>query len=97
MHRALIIKIGKDKYKIIPSGKYFVNTATPVGDPADFYELKPNGGKKLIEPLAFIRERKVEHYKYLVYDYARKDWTVSKNAPKSFLDFCSKVENNVFV
>lgn len=50
----LIISSGQGKEKRIPAGKWFINRGTPVGEPADFYEVKPYGGRKLIDPRTIL-------------------------------------------
>lgn len=83
MKKSVVVKIGKDKYKIIPPNKYFVNRNTPLGDDSNYYEIKPYNGRKYIEPLLFITEDgKVEHYKYLSFDYTKGEWG-PKNVTKS--------------
>jgi hypothetical protein len=63
----IIIKIGKDKYKVLNVNQYMTDRNTPIGDPADYYEKKPFGGLKQVEPLAFINNGKIEYYKYQVF------------------------------
>ena len=35
--------------RLIKSGKWFINQHTPVGEDAELYEIKPHGGKKLLD------------------------------------------------
>lgn len=35
--------------KQIPAGQWYVNRNTPVGEPADFYAVRPYGGMKPID------------------------------------------------
>ncbi len=36
-------------YRIIKSGNWWINQHTPVGEPAELWERKPYGGKKLLD------------------------------------------------
>jgi len=89
----VIVKRGKDKYKIIDEKKLIINRNTPVGEDADFYEKKPYGGKKMIDPLVIIGEYGIEHTKYKVFDYEKNKWVISERCPKSLIEFIKNNEN----
>lgn len=36
-------------FRLIKAGKWWINQNTPVGEPADLWEVKPFGGKKLLD------------------------------------------------
>ena len=83
MNDSLIVRSGKDKYKVLSADKYIINRNTPVGESPDYYEKKPYGGKKPIEPLAAITKTgKIFHIKYLAFNYEKGEWE-PKNVPAS--------------
>lgn len=43
------------KLKLIPEAKTIVNKNTPVGEPADYYEIKPYNGKKPIHIVGILQ------------------------------------------
>ena len=45
----LIYQNKNGKTREIPSNKYFINRRTSVGEDAELYEIKPYGGKKLLD------------------------------------------------
>jgi len=45
----LVLKGRSGKERKIKPGKWWVNGNTPVGEDAELWEVKPYGGKKLIE------------------------------------------------
>lgn len=47
MKEALLIR-HRRKLKLLKPNKWFVNRNTPVGEPADLYEMKPYDGKRYI-------------------------------------------------
>ena len=46
--------VRKFRYRLIPEKKVFINGRTPVGEPAEFFEKKPYGGRKQFEPVLKI-------------------------------------------
>lgn len=42
--------VSKFRYRLIPQKKIFINGRTPVGEPAEYFERKPYGGRKQFEP-----------------------------------------------
>ena len=84
---SIVIKTGKDKYKILTPDKYYIDRNTPVGDDADFWEIKPFDGRKLVFPLLYINKKnRIEHSKYKFFNYEKNMWDV-KNVPESLVRF----------
>jgi hypothetical protein len=82
----IIVQISKNRYKFIKEGKYFINRNTPVGEDAEFYEIKPFGGKKLIRtPLAYFKDGQVE-YRSSYKAYCKG------NFPKELLEFINQLK-----
>lgn len=82
----IIIQISKNKYRFIKDGKYFINRNTPVGEDAEFYEIKPFGGKKLIpNPLAYFKDGQ-EEYRSSYEAYCKG------NFPKELLEFIHQLK-----
>jgi hypothetical protein len=46
--KSLILRRNDGKLKILEPEKWFINQYTEVGEDADIYEIKPYGGKRLI-------------------------------------------------
>ncbi len=62
----------RGKLKLLPRDKYYINKNTPVGDAAEFYEIKPYGGRKMInEVVGFLEIDKDGDYE-LTDKYGRK-------------------------
>ena len=49
-----LIILERKVLRALPGHKWTVNKNTPVGEPADFYWLKPYGGRKLVHAVAEI-------------------------------------------
>lgn len=43
--------VRKFRYRLIPEKKVFVNKRTPPGEPAEYFERKPYGGRRQFEPV----------------------------------------------
>lgn len=52
----LVVKKRGGGERIIPAGKWWIDQNTPVGEDADYYEVKPYQGKRWIPPSTIIRE-----------------------------------------
>jgi hypothetical protein len=78
------IKKKQPKFRLIPSKKVFINTRTPVGDPAEYFETKPYGGRKTIYPVAVIigENCKIIHKRF---NYEKRCW--ESMLPQEFYDF----------
>jgi hypothetical protein len=58
------VEHSRKKFRFIPIEKTWINSRTPVGDSAEFYERKPYGGKREFYPLLEIKNGKlIECYK----------------------------------
>ena len=44
------------RFRKVPVYKVYINKNTPIGDSADIWEIKPYGGRKLIDVIGEIRE-----------------------------------------
>lgn len=47
----------RSKLKLLHSDKVYINRNTPVGDDAEYYEIKPYGGKKEFYPIGILTEK----------------------------------------
>jgi len=55
MRKTGLLIYNRKRYRIVK--EWFINRNTPVGEPADWYESKPFGGKMFIEhPVAYLYE-----------------------------------------
>lgn len=68
------IEFSRKKYKFIPESKVWINRGTPVGEPADFYEVKPYNGRRGFEPLLRISAGKIERCYGYRFNYEEKRW-----------------------
>jgi hypothetical protein len=53
--KILRVKVG-NRIRQIPQYKWFIDRSTEVGEDADYYEIKPYGGKKLIDRRKICRK-----------------------------------------
>lgn len=60
---SIVVKSKSGCFKIIPPDKYFINRNTPVGEPADYYERMPHGGKKFIEPIGKVMNDIIKYFR----------------------------------
>jgi hypothetical protein len=66
--------VRKFRYRLIPEKKVFVNKRTPPGEPAEYFERKPYGGKKYFEPALKVTNGVVEECYHRVFNYDVKEW-----------------------
>lgn len=67
MNKEFLLIRHRKKLKLLKPTKWFVNRNTPVGDPADFYEVKPYDGQRYIpgkEIIGFIEDGKIRVYQW---------------------------------
>lgn len=56
-----LVREGK-KLKLIETTKVTINRNTPVGDPPDYYEVKPYGGRKLLDVIGVLTEHEYKEF-----------------------------------
>ena len=45
------VEYSRKKYRLIPKDKVWINSRTPVGEPAEYWEKKPHDGRREFYPL----------------------------------------------
>lgn len=63
-------------YRLIPEKKIFVNTLTPLGEPAEYFEFerKPHGGRKQFEPVLKITNGVITVCYCRIFNHKIKEW-----------------------
>lgn len=87
------IEYYRKKYRFIPKDKTYINRNTPVGEPANFFEIKPYGGKKYFDPILEINESNIVNCFHKVFNYTLNRWEYK--IPKGLYSFLNKNEINI--
>jgi len=64
----------KNTYKFIPKEKVWINRHTPVGEDAEYYQMKPHGGKTEFYPVLEIEDDVITYCFNQMYSYTNRRW-----------------------
>lgn len=68
------VEYSRKKYRLIPIEKTWINSGTPVGEPAEYWERKPYGGRREFCPIFRILDGIVVDCYRQVHIWDRKRW-----------------------
>ena len=68
------IVYSRKRFKIIPKEKVFLNKNTPVGEPAEFWEKLPHGGRREFSPVFKVVDGRLDHCYEMIHGGERKRW-----------------------
>lgn len=66
--------VRKFRYRLIPAEKIFVNKHTPPGEPAEYWERKPSGGRKRVEPVLKVTNGVIAVCYGRIFNYKIGEW-----------------------
>ena len=79
------LEFSRKRYRLIPKSKTWINKNTPVGEPAEYYEKKPYGGRREFQPLLEIKDWQVISTWGERHNWEKKRWEFKM--PKDMRDF----------
>ena len=90
------IEYYRKRYRMIPTDRVSINSHTPVGDEAIFYERKAHNGKRAFYPIFKVENSIISRCFARLFNYDAKCWEV--NISSELVEFCKEqqIEINEF-